>query len=294
MSFAQQRVRAEALKTIQPAPAAPRYATLLVHAEPGLQASQRVEFAGRLARDLDAHLIGLTAETLSPFLSADPSLGFMPDERVVKLSAVLEDDLTQAEAAFRRDSAGADVETRRVIDFPAEALARASRAADLVIVSPKSGAPPALEADPGEVVVRAGKPVLIVPSHARRMRLETVVIAWKESRECRRAVAAAMPFLARADQVIVQAVCDAQLHEARRLEVDDVVEGLRRQGVNATARVTASKDGVVNELMRTLSGADADLLVMGAYGHTRVTELVFGGVTEHFLRRPACVVLMAH
>ena len=285
---------AQSRPAVAAAPGAARFATLLVHAEPGLQASQRVEFAGRLARELDARLIGLSAETVAPYMLGDATRGYPPDERVRSLEAFIEDDLMRAETAFRRDAAGADVEVRRMIDYPAEALARASRAADLLIVSPKLGAPAAREADPGEVVVRSGKPVLVVPAHARRLRLETVVIAWKESRECRRAIAAALPFLLRADEVIVQAVCDEPNRLRRQGEVGDVVEGLKRQGVRAIGRVTASDDGVVNALMRSLSNADADLLVMGAYAHTRVAELVFGGVTEHFLRKPACIVLMAH
>lgn len=271
-----------------------RFATLLVHAEPGMQASQRVEFAGRMARELDAHLIGLCAETLAPYMVKDEAWTVAPDERLTTLMALLEDDLARADIAFRRDSAGANVEVRRVVDHPATAMARISRAADLIIASPKTGAPSAREADPGGVVVACGKPVLIVPPHARRLRLETIVIAWKESRECRRALAAALPFLLRAARVVVQAVCDEASRLERQAEVDDVAGALKRQGVKAEARVVLSADGVVNALMHTLSEVDADLLVMGAYGHMRVAELVFGGVTEHFLRKPACCVLMTH
>ncbi len=271
-----------------------RYATLLVHAEPGLRASQRVEVAGRLARELDALLIGVCAETLSPLMLHDPTLGYVPDQRVTKLMDVLQQDLTAAEAAFRRDAGGADVQCRRMTEFPAEALARTARAADLIVVSPTTGSPGAMEADPGEVIMRSGKPVLIVPPHAHSLRLDTIVVAWKDTREARRAVAAAMPFLQRATEVIVVSVCDDSQAESCLAQVDDVVASLRRQGVKAHGKVKSSKDGVIQELMRTVSGTDADLVVAGAYGHSRLQELVFGGVTEHFLRKPACFALMAH
>lgn len=288
MTFAE--ARTAPIPVAQPA----RYATLLVHAEPGLQSTQRVEVAGRLARDLGAHLIGVCAETLSPFMPADPTLSYSADERLAKLSEMVDEDLADAEKAFRRDAAGADIQCRRLRAFPAEALAQTARAADLIIVSPKTGAPRAREADPGEVVMQSGKPVLIVPLHARRLRRDTIVVAWKDTREARRAIAGAMPFLLEAEEVIVLSVCDESQMEASLAEIEDVVTGLKRQGVKARAKIKPSKDGVINELMRTVSGVDADLVVAGAYGHNRVQELVFGGVTEHFLRNPACFVLMAH
>ena len=273
---------------------AARYATLLVHAEPGLQSMQRVEVAARLARELGACLIGVCAETLSPFLPADPALACSADQRLAKLSEMVEDDLADAERAFRRDAAGADIECRRMYEFPAEALARTARAADLIIVSPKTGAPGAREADPGEVVLRSGRPVLVAPLHARRLRRDTVVVAWKDTREARRAVAAAMPFLLEAEEVIVLAICDESQMDVAAAETEDLVASLKRQGVKARARIKASTGGVMNELMRTVSGTDADLIVAGAYGHSRLQELVFGGVTEQFLRNPACFVLMAN
>ena len=77
-------------------------------------------------------------------------------------------------------------------------------------------------------------------------------------------------------------------------QLADVVAGLRRQGVPAEAEIGEAVDGVAHTLTKTLSRHDADLLVLGAYGHTRAAELVFGGVTQHFLRQPPCCVLMAH
>ncbi|MBS0363304.1 MAG: hypothetical protein JSR98_18160, partial [Proteobacteria bacterium] len=150
-----------------------RFATLMVHAEPGLMGSQRVEFAGRLARELDARLIGVAAQSLTPFLINEPAGGYSPDERIASLVRGLETDLEDAGASFRRDAAGAEIELRTFNLYPAVALARAARAADLLVLSPRSGAPTSREPDPGEVVVRAGKPVLIVPTHSHRLELDT-------------------------------------------------------------------------------------------------------------------------
>ncbi len=279
---------------VEPGQNGARYATLLVHAEPGLRSSQRVEVAGRLARELGAHLIGVCAQSISPYMLGDPTVGYAPEQRVTKFMEILTEDLAAAETAFRRDAGGADIQCRRVAEFPAEALARTARAADLIIVSPKTEAPSALEADPGEVIMRSGKPVLIVPPHAHSLRLDTIVVAWKDTREARRAVAAAMPFLLRAEEVVVVSICDEGQAETCLAQIDDVVASLRRQGVKAHGKVKPSKGGVMQELMRTVSGTDADLVVAGAYGHSRLQELVFGGVTESFLRKPACFALMTH
>jgi nucleotide-binding universal stress UspA family protein len=273
---------------------APTYSTLLVHAEPGLQSSQRVEFAGRLARELGACLIGVGAETFAPLLAADVPLPYAPDARIRNLMQMLEKDLADAEQGFRRDAAGAELEWRTYHEDPAQALVRMAHAADLIVLSPRGDRSRLGEADPGTVVVNAGRPVLLVPPHAHRLRTDSIIIAWKDTRETRRAVAAAMPFLRQADDVLVVEICDEHVTDAVTQQVEDVVAGLKRQGVKARAALTPSKDGVVNGLMRAVAAHGADLIVAGAYGHSRLQELVFAGVTEQLLRKPACCVLMAH
>lgn len=279
-----------------PTPSAPngRYATLMVHAEPGLLGAQRVEFAARLAREHNARLIGVVAQSLTPFLVNDPAGGYAPDERIAGLVRGLEAEMKEADAAFRRDAAGADIELRTIEAYPATALAETARAADLIVLSPVSRTPTYRAPDPGEVVVRAGKPVLVVPAHAHRLEGDTVVLAWKDSRECRRAVAAALPFLQAARRVIVRGICDYDREAVVGVQLADVVDALKRQGVAAEAEIGPAVDGVAHTLTKCLAHHEADLLVMGAYGHSRAAELVFGGTTQHFLRRPPCCVLMVH
>ena len=288
---------AVSLSQARPAPAAvptARYATLLVHAEPGMQATQRVEFAARLAHDLQAYLIGVVAQRMTPYLVSHEAGGFAPDARIASLYRGLEAELKDAETGFRRDAAGVPCEVRVIEDEPAAALAQAARAADLIVMGPKAKAPAFQKPDPGEVAVLAGKPVLIVPDHIHRLQRDNIVVAWKDNRECRRATAAALPFLQRARRVIVRGVCDDAQDRIVGAQLADVVAGLRRQGVPAEAEIGEAVDGVAHTLTKTLSRHDADLLVLGAYGHTRAAELVFGGVTQHFLRQPPCCVLMAH
>jgi len=102
-------------------------------------------------------------------------------------------------------------------------MARAARAADLIVVSPRTQGGRARRVDPAEIVMTAGRPVLIVPDGAHLLRAKTIVIAWKDTREARRAVADALPLLRRAEEVIVQAVCREDDHDAAVFATEDVV-----------------------------------------------------------------------
>jgi nucleotide-binding universal stress UspA family protein len=271
------------------------YKTLLVHAEPGLASSHRVEAAARLARELGATLIGLGAETFEPIGVGDPLMGYGGGEYVALAMEQVGKDLAAAEAAFRRDAAGAELEWRSIQDYPHIAITNTARAADLIVVGPRGPGGSAQSADPADVVMTSGRPVLVVPEAGRHLRGQAVVVAWKDTRECRRAVADAMPFLQRAEDVTVHAVVRPEDTDRAVFETDDVVANLKRHGVNARALVTSAPPaGVTPEIERVVQLNAADLIVCGAYGHSRLREWAFGGVTDDLMHRPGCFVLMSH
>ena len=271
------------------------YTTLLVHAEPGLASSHRVEVAARLARSLDARLIGLGAETFDPTPYSGPFTGYAAGEWVSLVQEQIGKSLVAAEAAFRRDAAGADTDWRCIQDYPHRALVKTAHAADLIVASPRSDRGAQRSADPGDVVMNAGRPVLIAPAGRSHLVGMSVVVAWKDTRECRRALTDALPFLQRAEEVIVLAVVDPDMADAAVFETDDVVANLKRHGVDARALVTSiDHDAVAEEIERVANLNGADLIVAGAYGHSRLREWVFGGVTDNFLHRPGCFVLLSH
>jgi nucleotide-binding universal stress UspA family protein len=271
------------------------YAALLVHVEPGLASAHRTEVAARLARELGARLIGVGAEEFEAVGPIDPFMGYAAGEFIALMQQQIDIDLKNAETAFRRDAAGADIEWRSVREYPGRTLARTARAADLIVMSPIGSGDETRAADPAEVVMTAGRPVLLVPAGATHLRGTAVVVAWKDTREARRAVADAMPFLRAAEDVAVVCVCEDQQVEAAAFQADDVVANLKRHGVRARAKVTTgSHEGVTLELERIAGGMSADLIVAGAYGHSRLQEWVFGGVTDDLIRRPRCFVLLSH
>lgn len=272
------------------------YANILVHVEPGLSASHRTEVAASLARDLGAHLIGVGAEAIDAAYMADPYGGVVMPEWIVAAQEQVAGRLKAAEEAFRRDAAGVDIEWRTIQSFPSAALVAASRAADLIVVSAVArNASNYRTANAAEVVLGSGRPVLVVPEAGRHLRAANIVIAWKDTREARRAIADAMPLLLRAEGVIVQAVCAAEEVESSAFQVNDVVASLRRRGIEARPGVTTSRDeDVVKELYRIADLNQADLIVAGAFGHSRLAEWVFGGVTNDLLHHPERFVLTSH
>ncbi len=269
--------------------------SVLVHAEPGATSTRRVEVAARLARERGARLVGLGAEAFEAMLTVDPFFGYAAAEWVTLVQEQITASLKNAETAFLRDAEGADLEWRSIEDNPARALAHAARAADLIVMSPKGRGGPSRTADPADVIMNAGRPVLIVPETASDLRGKAVVVAWKDTREARRAVADAMPFLTAAEDVIVLVVCDKSDIDAPTRQAADVVENLKRHGVKARPMVTTAPKGEITlELERVAAANQADLIVAGAYGHSRRSEWVFGGVTDDLLHRPECFVLLSH
>lgn len=271
------------------------YTTLLVHAEAGLATSKRTEVAAALAHQMGARLIGLGAETFEPIASPDPFTGYAAGEWIALIQAEIAKHLVAAEASFRRDAAGSDFEWRSVEDYPGRALTKLARAADLILMTPRGPGGATRVADPAEVVMAAGRPVLIIPEGRTHLHGKSVVVAWKDTRECRRAVADAMPFLQRAEDVLLLAVCGKDAADAAVFETDDVVANLKRHGVEARSQVvTASAGDVVQELNRIAALNNADLIVAGAYGHSRLREWVLGGVTDELIHRPETFVLLSH
>lgn len=277
--------------------AARAWKTVLVHVEPGRAAAPRLETAIHLARKWNALLIGLGAEAIEPMAFADP-FGSWDAQVLTAMRQQVQDDLRRAERAFKAQAAGIRHEWRRVEDRPAPAMARVSRSADIIVaggcpLNPEDGY---RSADAAELALLSGRPVLVAPPKGGALQAEAVVVAWKDAREARRALADALPLLIRARDVLVVEVCgesgemaDAEFH-AR-----EVAEGLKRHGVAARSKARMAPDDQVVEVIEgEASAIGADLIVAGCYGHSRMNEWLFGGVSRSLLRSPQRFVLTSH
>ncbi len=173
-------------------------------------------------------------------------------------------------------------------------LAEQARAADLVVLGrlPRDSVAVWSEAaDPGDMILRLGRPVLVVPPDIKTLQPSGIMIAWKDTREARRAVHDSLPFLAMADRICIasvapEATCDGAEHLA---------DYLAQHGITHTEIVRAQAGaGVADILLKLAREAAVDLIVAGAYGHSRLRERVFGSVTEKLLVSTPVCTLMSH
>ena len=136
----------------------------------------------------------------------------------------------------------------------------------------------------------------MTPSGAAQFKVKRVAVAWKDSREARRAVSDALPFLQRADTVLLVEVCDKEDTASVERRLADVAAWLLRHGVKATASVTAATPNSVDaeQFLGLAERHKADLIVAGGYGHSRLGEWVFGGFTRALLAQSARAVLFSH
>jgi nucleotide-binding universal stress UspA family protein len=270
------------------------YATLMVHVDVDSELSGRVSVAADLAARLHAHLIGVGAwAPMSVFLAEEAKIDPAPTEpHLQDMKALLDQKGRQFCAAVGRGDPHA--EWRSVLDFPTDALARECRSADLIIVgNGPENSDPFRALDPGSLILKAGRPVLVVPKSVTSLSPRHVAIAWKDVREARRAVRDALPFLQQAESVMIVEISEGGEGDRMLRHVKDVAGYLARHRIEIIAeRVRPAEVSVTDALLRLVHDENINLLVAGAYGHSRLGEWVFGGVTRDLLvQSPVCCLL---
>lgn len=271
------------------------YATVMVYVEADSRPESRVRLAAVLADRFRATLIGLTAEAERLPLAAGDAI---TEELVEIESEATRTKLTDKEEWFRR-IAGAEhrkLEWRPMFEFPIEALTREARGADLVVIGQRQGPGDAYNTlDPGAAILRAGRPVLLVPEEVDVLRAEHIVIGWKETREARRAVCDALPFLQEATRVTIVEICKPGEEATAKDHIDDVARYLARHRISGGPRAILQQEGSgAAQLIQLARDEKADLLVTGGYGHSRMGEWIFGGMTRDLLATSPICCLMSH
>jgi nucleotide-binding universal stress UspA family protein len=167
----------------------------------------------------------------------------------------------------------------------------AARHSDLVVIG-RARKPNGLPEDfLEELLVGCGRPILIAPSTPPKTLVGTVMICWRESAEAARAVSCAMPLLTNANKVV--AVTVAERDEDHTESMAELASHLAWNGVTAEVKVIKGPDPAAR-LAEAARACEADLIVLGAYGHSRLRELLLGGCTRSFLRHADRPVLMVH
>lgn len=268
------------------------YANILVSLDPGHATVDRVRLAAGLAQRFDATLTGAAARQIPGPISVSD---IREAEAVYeKEKDKLRDELARVREVFERNAAGVTTDWHSAAAGPLTLLIERARAADLIVVGRRGlddGDPGDMAVMPGPVLMEAGRPVLVVPPGIEHLRAARIVVAWKDTVEARRAVASALPFVKRADQVFVA----TSGTEAGLEGAEDVSGHLARHGAHVTTHLLSRPvAGDADEVLRFAERHDADLLVMGGYGHSRLREWLFGGVTRDILQTTPICCLMSH
>jgi nucleotide-binding universal stress UspA family protein len=267
---------------------------LLVFVDDQPSCAERLRVAAALARRHDAHLTGVHVAGYGPL---PPVLdGVAVDQVIAAQEEVMRAAAARAEATFREAMRREDLRH----DWRAERGPVASTAAleahyaDLAIVGQ-----PSPDGDnwllPEDIALLAGRPVLVVPYAGRFDRVgDNPLIAWKPTREAARALHDALPILETAKRATILVV-DADTDTEGEVPGDDLAVHLSRHGVTATVERSVSDDiPVADVFLSRAADLGADLLVMGCYGHSRMRELVLGGMTRDIIDRMTLPVLMSH
>jgi nucleotide-binding universal stress UspA family protein len=277
---------------------------ILVHLDATPRSEARLAVAVRLATQRGAHLIGLHVMDIPSasyfYGAAMPFVPANPEELVERMRAEATAAAAPIEASFRdcvrRD--GLQGEWRLVEGNPAATVALHARYADLTVVGqPNSYQPQDSDAITVTTVMTSGRPVLAIPFAGDFPTLgERVLVAWNASREAARAVNDALPLIAGAKQVTVLAINPQQgIGGHGDVPAGDIALHLARHGIKAEAAHTVAKDISDGEaLLSYAADIGADLIVAGAYGHSRARELVFGGVTRTLIAEMTAPVLLSH
>ncbi len=255
--------------------------------------------AGRLAERFDANLIGLDASPT--FIFAAP---MMTPADVEAIEAAEGQRIRDLKVMFESAVANRPIvgEWRELRieegDLPSAVLEHA-RASDLMVVSQ---ADPDWELSglfdfPERLVMESGRPILMVPYAGTYGEIgRRVTVAWSGKREGARAVFDALPLLKNAEAVTLLCVVGSgAAGEPGELPGTQIAAALSRHGVKVTVQKSVAEEiGVADDILSRLADNGSDLLVMGAYGYSRLREMVFGGVTRQILRHMTVPTLMSH
>jgi nucleotide-binding universal stress UspA family protein len=271
------------------------YATLMVYVNVDHVSKQLVGVAAGLADKFSAKLIGLSAlAVMPPFVAEGVVIVDNASERdIAQMKAKLADAGNKFRAAAGTDR---EAEWRSFLEFPTDTLIGEARCADLIVVGQsKFAADLYRSVDNGTAILGVGRPVLVAPAAVTSLTAGHVVVGWRDTREARRALQDALPFLLEAKRVTIVEICEKDQMASARHHIDDVVHYLARHRVKAEARVEVQSRGSgADQLIGLALDEGSDLLVAGAYGHSRLNEWVFGGMTRDLLTSSPICCLMSH
>ncbi len=271
---------------------------ILIHVDHSKSCPERIRAALKLARLHDAHLTALyvmTKPILPGYIEAQLSQDVLDSQiEAVKRAA------GEMEEVFKEAVAGSGIQTEWRCEEGdlVDTLIMHARYFDLTILGqrdPEFQEAPGSEEIPDQILLRSGRPVLVIPHSGTFETLgEHVMVAWDGSRLATRAVNDALPLMKGASKVDVLAV-DPKEGSHGHLPGADISLHLARHDIKAEAEhLVSEKLSAGDALLSYAADSSIDLIVMGGYGHRRWREIVLGGVTRHMLNHMTVPVFMTH
>ncbi|HEY8336750.1 MAG TPA: universal stress protein [Tardiphaga sp.] len=271
------------------------YATLMAYVNVDRVSIPLVHVAAGLADKFAARLVGLSAIAVIPPFVAE---GVVISDNATEFDiAQMRAKLADAEHKFRAAAgAGHLVDWRSAVDFPTDTLISEARCADLIVIGQNRPSGDLYRViDNGAAILGMGRPTLMVPEALNSLPASFILVGWKNTREARRAIQDALPFLRQAERVMIVEICEDDRKSAARDQLDDVMRYLSRHRIASEVRVEAKLLGSgADRLIQLAQEEGADLLVTGAYGHSRLNEWIFGGITRDLLMTSPICCLMSH
>jgi nucleotide-binding universal stress UspA family protein len=261
-------------------------ASILVYVDFDAESDNRIKIAADWARKFNASLIGvagwLPGREIGGWFADELEPAKERNDRILLELGKLGEHFRNVASRMVQT-----MEWRGSFHFPRDVIPAEARSADLVVISSHPVAQDVYSAfDPGEVLLNAGRPVLMVPDAVAACGGQRILIAWKDTREARHAVQGALPFLKSAEHVSLVEITEKVQEWAAQQRLDDVERYLTRHRVKVRKKLIMEPKGPTSDQLMSVAKSEAiDLIVAGAYGHSRLGEWVFGGVTHGLLQR---------
>jgi nucleotide-binding universal stress UspA family protein len=273
-----------------------RYGDILVTIDPSHSGHTRLHVGLRLAARSGARLVGFYVSPTEGLLTETVEFGPWPfaGEALETAPAGELEERIRDEFETELKQRGLDSEWligEKTADL--HGILENSRCVDLIIAGLTVGPTDLPQPDIERLVVGSGRPVLGIPPGNIPDKIGAVAVAWDGSREASRAVHDAIPFLQEADSIALISIAAAQ-HPIDT--ADDLQAHLRRLGISAAVDIdrTLHVESPAEEILMRLQLPEADLLVAGAFGHSRFSERLFGGASRTFLHQMMVPVLVSH
>lgn len=268
------------------------YRTIVAEVVDGAGVERTLRAAEALAQRFDALLVA--AHVWSPPYAASAQFGeaalYVGPELQAMQRRAADEVTARVAATFTRICGNGEGRIYRAIEGDRSTqLTRFARTADLVVLDNGEGEDPSTREVVEQVALGGGVPVLMLPDILPDAVGQTVMLGWDGSREAARAAHDALPFLTRAQRVVLCTIGDDPA-----AGVEAAAAMLQRHGLGAAPEIVRIEGGSPGQVLcEQAAQCGADLLVMGAYGHSRLREMVFGGATRHVLTHATTPVLLS-